>query len=268
MQDFNYHSHTKRCGHAEGEDEAYVQEAIKNGYRYMGFSDHAPYKNGYAKGERMHKEELYDYINSVRRLQDTYKDQIEIRLGMEIEYFEDQLDELKQYKEDMDFLILGQHGSSLYGPEFYDDHSDEDVLLYASLIEKACERGLPDIIAHPDLFMFGKETWTVACEEATHTICASAQKHGVLLEVNLNGLRYGKKQLGKDYRYTYPYRRFWEIACMYDVEAVYGLDAHAPEKYGDRECFDIVNTEIIYDLPIRFRKELTYLSKAKGKEVC
>lgn len=29
MQDFNYHSHTKRCGHAEGEDEAYVQEAIK-----------------------------------------------------------------------------------------------------------------------------------------------------------------------------------------------------------------------------------------------
>lgn len=145
----------------------------------------------------MHKEELYDYISSVRRLQDKYKDQIEIRLGMEIEYFEDQLDELKQYKEDMDFLILGQHGSSLYGPEFYDDHSDEDVLLYASLIEKACERGLPDIIAHPDLFMFGKETWTAACEEATHTICASAQKHGVLLEVNLNGLRYGKNSLVK-----------------------------------------------------------------------
>lgn len=114
-------------------------------------------KTDMQKGRRMHKEELYDYISSVRRLQDTYKDQIEIRLGMEIEYFEDQLDELMQYKEDMDFLILGQHGSSLYGPEFYDDHSDEDVLLYASLIEKACERGLPDIIAHPDLFMFGKE---------------------------------------------------------------------------------------------------------------
>lgn len=53
MQNFNYHSHTERCGHAVGSDEAYVKEAIKNGYRYMGFSDHAPYRNGDAPGERM-----------------------------------------------------------------------------------------------------------------------------------------------------------------------------------------------------------------------
>ena len=33
MQNFNYHSHTERCGHAVGSDEAYVKEAIKNGYR-------------------------------------------------------------------------------------------------------------------------------------------------------------------------------------------------------------------------------------------
>lgn len=265
MQNFNYHSHTNRCGHAVGSDEAYVQAAIENGYRYMGFSDHAPYKNGYAKGERMHKEELRDYMKSVRRLQNMYKNQIEIRLGMEIEYFEEQLDELMQYKEEMDFLILGQHGPALYAPEFYDNHSDEDVLLYASLIEKACTKGLPDIIAHPDLFMFGKESWTAACEEAAHKICASAQKHGILLEVNLNGLRYGKHKLGEENRYTYPYRSFWEVASTYDVEVVYGLDAHAPEKYADQECFDIVNSEIIYDLPLKFREELKFQSKEKGE---
>lgn len=28
MQNFNYHSHTERCGHAVGSDEAYVKEAI------------------------------------------------------------------------------------------------------------------------------------------------------------------------------------------------------------------------------------------------
>lgn len=27
MQNFNYHSHTERCGHAVGSDEAYVKEA-------------------------------------------------------------------------------------------------------------------------------------------------------------------------------------------------------------------------------------------------
>ena len=74
----------------------------------MGFSDHAPYRNGDAPGERMRVEELADYVSSVRKLQHTYQDQIEIRLGMEIEYFEEQLDELMQYKEEMDYLILGR----------------------------------------------------------------------------------------------------------------------------------------------------------------
>ena len=39
MQNFNYHSHTKRCEHAIGEDEEYVKAAIANGFQVMGFSD-------------------------------------------------------------------------------------------------------------------------------------------------------------------------------------------------------------------------------------
>ena len=42
MQSFNYHAHTKRCGHAIGEDEEYVIEAIRNGYQRIGVSDHMP----------------------------------------------------------------------------------------------------------------------------------------------------------------------------------------------------------------------------------
>ena len=48
------------------------------------------------------------------------------------------------------------------------------VLRYANLIRKACEKGLPDIIAHPDLFMFSKQQWTPAFEEAARIICQSA----------------------------------------------------------------------------------------------
>lgn len=36
----NYHTHTKRCGHAEGEDEDYVLEALGSGITDLGFSDH------------------------------------------------------------------------------------------------------------------------------------------------------------------------------------------------------------------------------------
>ena len=35
----NYHTHTKRCNHAVGEDEEYVLSAIENGYKVLGFAD-------------------------------------------------------------------------------------------------------------------------------------------------------------------------------------------------------------------------------------
>ena len=41
--DFNYHTHTALCGHAEGTMEEYIKSAIEGGIKSMGFSDHAPY---------------------------------------------------------------------------------------------------------------------------------------------------------------------------------------------------------------------------------
>ena len=44
MRKTNYHTHTARCFHASGSDEAYVESALKNGYQVLGFSDHSPWK--------------------------------------------------------------------------------------------------------------------------------------------------------------------------------------------------------------------------------
>ena len=230
MQNFNYHSHTKRCEHAIGEDEEYVKAAIANGFQVMGFSDHAPYAGVHTPGERMDKEALEGYIASVKALQKKYEKEIEIRIGLEFEYFEDQLLELLEYRDRFDYMIIGQHGPALYEPEFYEANTDEDVLRYANLIRKACEKGLPDIIAHPDLFMFSKQQWTPACEEAARIICQSACDANIPIEINLNGLKYGKRQIGEEWRYTYPYRAFWKVAEQYPVDVVYGLDAHTPEN--------------------------------------
>lgn len=256
MQQFNYHSHTKRCGHAVGEDEEYVKAAIANGYKIMGFSDHAPYNGAITPGERMRKEEFVEYIASVKALQKKYANQIDIRIGVEFEYFEDQLDELKAYRNQMDYMIIGQHGPALYEEEYYSANTDEDVIGYAQRIEKACKHGLVDIIAHPDLFMFSKEKWTPACEEAAHRIAQCAQDYHIPLEINLNGLKYGKRKIGNEVRYTYPCRAFWLAIQDYDFEVVYGLDAHTPDKYADKECFRIVNEEILYGIPLCFRKEM------------
>ena len=261
IQTFNYHAHTKRCGHASGEDEEYVLEAIKNGYKQIGFSDHAPYTNDHTPGERMDKEEFYEYVESVRSLEEKYKDQIEIRLGLEIEYYTNRMEDLKEYRNVCDYLIIGQHDAGLHERDFYESNRDEDVLEYARLICAACDAGFVDYIAHPDLFMFSKPEWTPACTKATRMLCEAACKYHIPLEINLAGLRYGKKHIGNEYRYTYPYRRFWEIASEYNIHAVYGLDAHSPKKYADFACFDIVNNEILNNLNIPMLKNLSFVSK-------
>lgn len=261
MQNFNYHGHTKRCGHAIGEDEEYVIKAIENGYKYIGFSDHAPYINGYIKGERMKYEELKQYVASIKTLQTKYQSQIDIRIGLEFEMYESQLEQIKKYKEYFDYLIIGQHENELFQEGIYTKYDDESVLRYAQLICKACELGLPNIIAHPDLFMYDKKEFNEACVKATHMICECASKYQIPLEINLNGLKYGKAQLGDEYRYRYPYRGFWEIAQKYPVKVIYGLDAHTPDKYEDKKCFQIVNEEIIHGIKLNFIKDFRISAK-------
>ncbi|MDQ9826290.1 PHP domain-containing protein, partial [Acinetobacter sp. 163] len=78
----NYHSHTKRCGHAVGEDEDYVREAIKAGLEVLGFSDHAAYPIP-CPSERMNLDQVEDYMQSITALKEKYADDIKILLGME-----------------------------------------------------------------------------------------------------------------------------------------------------------------------------------------
>ena len=56
----NYHTHTARCHHATGEDKAYVEAAIQNGFQVLGFSDHCPwiFSDGYVSPIRMTPDEL------------------------------------------------------------------------------------------------------------------------------------------------------------------------------------------------------------------
>ena len=85
----NYHTHTARCRHAEGEDEEYVARALEGGFQELGFSDHTPYwfeTDHYSKF-RMFPEQLPEYCDSIRALQKKCADKIQIHLGLETEYY-------------------------------------------------------------------------------------------------------------------------------------------------------------------------------------
>ena len=83
----NYHTHTFRCGHAIGNDEEYVLEAIALGLNTLGFSDHVMLPNVKQEFVRGDYEATQGYFDSIRNLQNKYKDRINIKLGFEAEAF-------------------------------------------------------------------------------------------------------------------------------------------------------------------------------------
>lgn len=104
----NYHTHTTRCMHATGSDEDYVRSAIKGGFKVLGFSDHTPwkYRTDYVADMRMLPEELPDYVDSIRALREKYREQIDIKIGLECEYFPDYIPWLKEQIKNINWIIL------------------------------------------------------------------------------------------------------------------------------------------------------------------
>ena len=117
----NYHSHTARCGHAWGTDDEFITAAISAGFTTLGISEHSPwpFADGYHEidtRQRITVEELDVYLADMQALKEKYRDQIEIKVGLECEYFPRYFDWLKSVKPKLDYLLLGVHCSE------YDEH--------------------------------------------------------------------------------------------------------------------------------------------------
>lgn len=95
----NYHTHTTRCGHAEGTEEEYILTALRCGFKVLGFSDHTPWAYatpGFVSRIRMLPSQLDDYVLTLRGLREKYADKLHIRIGLEAEYFPAYLGWLKE----------------------------------------------------------------------------------------------------------------------------------------------------------------------------
>ncbi len=99
-------------------------------------------------------------------MQEKYKGQIEIESGFEFEYSNRDLAHLQELKSKTDKMVLGQHfvidgDGKEYGIARENGGkqiSDEVLDLYAESIISAMDKGLPDVIAHPDLFMQARDS--------------------------------------------------------------------------------------------------------------
>ena len=254
-QKFNLHTHTMRCGHASGLDIQYIESAIDAGIELLGFSDHIPFIGINSPSDRMNYEQKDEYLDSIRKLQHLYRNKIGIKVGYEVEFFNDRYEYLMEMKKDCDYMILGQHLKYI-GYEYDCCCLDTDVLEYVEQIERAVKKNFITYIAHPDYYMLGRRQFSNVCKEAAHRIARASIDYDVPLEVNLNGFKYGKKLYRFDggvwqYRYAYPFREFWEIVSRYGCKVVFGYDAHLPIAFLEKDRLIKAN-EILDGITLNF----------------
>lgn len=233
----NFHTHTKRCGHAFGVERDYVLSAIDSRLDALGFSEHAPFPDK-DYGLRMIFGELQDYIDEIARLSEEFKDKIILKKGLEIEYHPQYNEYYRQLLNEygLDYLALGQHMYTLDSGEInniFFAKSTKDYIIYAESVADAFRTGCFAFCAHPDIMFINEYAWDKNCERACDIILNAAEELSVPLEFNANGIRRGTKQYPDGIRCPYPHEGFWKNLSGSKQPVIIGADAHSPEQIYD-----------------------------------
>lgn len=249
----NYHTHTKRCYHAIDSDEDYVLAAIKAGYEELGFSDHTPwrYHSYFHSSMRMEEDKLEGYVKSIRKLQQKYRNDIFIKMGLECEYFERYIPWLKEMiaEYDIDYLILGHHydSSDETGIYYGMPLKPQQLTRYVDQCIKGLNTGLFSYLAHPDLAYYDTSDSHYTYEMTR--LCKEAKKLEIPLEFNL---------LGYSTHRQYPNDVFFKIAAKVGNKIIIGTDAHQSKALLDSKTYNEAKQHIL-DLGLELTEEIKFL---------
>ena len=228
----NYHPHTWRCNPAAGTEEKYVQAAIERGLKILGFSDHSPccFPDGYYSTFRMKPEQTADYAAVVFDLRDRFHSQIDIHLGVEMEYYPARFaDTLSLLRDNgVEYMLLGQHfpGNEIgETPNSAPTEDEERLERYCRQVMEGMNTGLFSYVAHPDMFRFTGDP--AVYQKHIRQLCREARSCGIPLEINLLGVCENRH---------YPHPPFWQIAAEEGCCAILGCDAHRPDALLDLEA--------------------------------
>lgn len=223
------HNHTTRCNHAKGSMQSYIERAIELGIDIYGFSEHAPMD--FDAYYRLNFSEMSDYVKEVKSLQETYKDDIEILLGYEVDYLKGHMDE-RVLNADVDYMIGSIHFLEEWGfdnPEFKAEYQNRNIdeiwQTYFDNIEAMAKTKKFDIVGHLDLIKIfnylPKKDIRLIAKNALKAIKSS----NMVLELNTAGLRKPCKEI-------YPSQNLLKIAYELDIPITFSSDAHAIGQVG------------------------------------
>jgi histidinol-phosphatase (PHP family) len=255
----NYHTHTHFCDGKEPPEE-YVKVALSLGFKALGFSAHAPLP--FANDWTLTEENLPEYIEEVTLLKKKYKNQIEIFLGLEIDYIEGLMSAIDERYDslNLDYKIGSVHLlEDLSSKEYFGiDGPDEEFMYlfqnvfdrdikemsgeYYRLMAKMVRQGGFDFIGHLDLikkkntenhFFREEESWY---QNQVIDFLNVVKESGKIIEVNTGGIARGAT------KEVYPSLWILKYCNELDIPIMLNADAHSPKQLAVyfEKAFDVM----------------------------
>lgn len=234
----DYHTHHERCGHAQGTLEQYVQRGIEIGLDQLGLSDHMPLIHvdpaTYYPEMAMPMDELPRYVEEAFELQQKYRGQIDIRVGLEGDYIEGYEEPIARIIEayPWDYVIGSVHFLGTWDiSDFRQTHNWEGkhkravFEQYYDAVCKAAATGLYDYIGHIDVIKRFGYIPEQSVTDLEQMALQAVRDHGLAIELNASGLRTPAAEM-------FPSKAILERALQLEIPLTIGSDAHTPERLG------------------------------------
>lgn len=243
----NYHSHSYYCD-GKYAPEKHVEEAVNQGLIAYGVSTHSPVPFDSTWNMKMDK--VQEYVKEVRDAQEKFKAQIQVYLGMEVDYIPDVVgcssDFIKaanldysvgsvhyvdQFNNGTPWEIDGAHKLFLDGlAEIFDNDAQKAVERFFELNRMMVENDCPDVVGHLDKIKMQNEGGELFSEEsnwyktALLTTLETIASAKTIVEVNTRGL-YKKAT-------TEPYPSIWALKHIKDmnIPICINSDSHVPNE--------------------------------------
>lgn len=227
---YEMHMHTPLCKHARGEVEEYAAVAESRNMRGIVVTCHNPMPDGYSAPVRMDIEQFDQYQAMVQRARDAFAGRLDVRLGLECDYYPGAEPWLEAQLQWAEFHhVLGSIHPHLpeHRAKYYTGDDEAYRVLYFDHLAQAAETGLFDTLSHPDLVKNeAPGTWRLDrtmphIESALDRIART----GVAMELNTSGLHKAIPEMNPSFPML---QRMQERG----IPVVIGADAHTPERVG------------------------------------
>jgi len=228
---YESHCHTPLCKHARGEPGEYAAAAAQRGFKGIIFTCHCPLPDRISHAVRMEPGQYDTYVASVEAARRDYAGRVDVRLGLESDYYPGVEPWLKELHARVPLHhVLGSVHTQVpdYRARFFRGDYFEYQQTYFEHLAQAAETGLFDTLAHPDLVKNESPSdWILDriapyIERALDRIAAT----GVAMELNTSGVNKALPEMN-------PGPVILGMIRRRGIPVVIGADAHRPERVGD-----------------------------------